>query len=678
MEESRKLHHVDDIDKRLVRYYRNLLNSIPATKDQRHKAFRMKKAGSLALVLVFTMSGISVALFLVPGTIGYARAASGATYWGWQGYLGNDTIYLTTNDNGFSYVNNEVSMSQSNATAPDNVGNALFLTDGIANVGSSYYSYNPNSNGGQLEITFYLAAVGGTYQRTVYVGPSLQTYGTFATQTQVSVSNIPDTNSLAIGYSNTYAKGINESSGSGGTQQATEEALVTNVAGQLPIVGYFVGTQQTELALYGAISPPSSVNPAYGTNAAYESYFVDNGSGQHGVWQNVFAAGLNVTVYISQTLFRDNPVIHLMADNLISEYGEYPLPEGYQGSAVYLNYTTTWNTEAIPIEVYYGGSPVAGAWVKLVDQTATSPYYGDVYHVKTNSLGQVVFYGYPNDTYDITTSANTPWGSMTIIPSQGSPLILGNGATSSAFVQTLLYGKVYGTVSSNDGVSGASVIITAPNGSQGTVGVDSSGDYSFLAGVAGVYSMYASFYQYSGGELCKGTSSTVKVNVSLENSEHQDFYIKVSCSACVLYGTEISTVNGTLIQVQYLTTGMGILSYDITQHALFNGTVVSVTSKQVSQVWDIDGILKAAGPNDQPLYVQLQNGTAEWLMLGRINTSMKVFDPLNNTWIPVYNITVLNGNFTVYDISAAPVYHTSNTRGGDYIANGLLVDDKPI
>ncbi|MBX8645761.1 MAG: hypothetical protein KIS30_03255 [Thermoplasmata archaeon] len=89
----------------------------------------------------------------------------------------------------------------------------------------------------------------------------------------------------------------------------------------------------------------------------------------------------------------------------------------------------------------------------------------------------------------------------------------------------------------------------------------------------------------------------------------------------------------------------------------------------------MDGMVKVTGLTDQPIYVQLQNGTEEWLLLGQLNFTMKIFDPLNNTWLPVYNITALHGNFTVYDVSAAPVYHGS-TLGGDYIANGIFLDDK--
>ncbi|PYB68300.1 hypothetical protein DMB44_04445 [Thermoplasma sp. Kam2015] len=147
---------------------------------------------------------------------------------------------------------------------------------------------------------------------------------------------------------------------------------------------------------------------------------------------------------------------------------------------------------------------------------------------------------------------------------------------------------------------------------------------------------------------------------------------------CVLKGTEITLANGTQIPVQDLRPGMKTLSYDTSNGSLIQSTVSSVTETNVSNVLELNNQIYISGMGDQPVYVKLANGTTEWLVLGEVNYGMSVFDPANNTWIPVTSITLHNGNYTVYDVVTARQF----TDGGhtavfnDYIANGVLLDKK--
>jgi len=140
---------------------------------------------------------------------------------------------------------------------------------------------------------------------------------------------------------------------------------------------------------------------------------------------------------------------------------------------------------------------------------------------------------------------------------------------------------------------------------------------------------------------------------------------------CVLSGTSITLANGTQIPVDNLRIGQKVLSYDTQKRELVVTTVYSDTAVQVSQVVDINnGLLYASGFNDQPVYVELQDGTQKWIELGQLLVGMKLFQPVSGTWISVMNIQDLSGHFTVYDLG------TANAKINNYIANGVLLDLK--
>jgi hypothetical protein len=146
----------------------------------------------------------------------------------------------------------------------------------------------------------------------------------------------------------------------------------------------------------------------------------------------------------------------------------------------------------------------------------------------------------------------------------------------------------------------------------------------------------------------------------------------------VLQGTMITLSNGTQIPVQDLKPGMKTLSYDTINGSLINSTVSNVTETNVSNVLELNHQIYISGMGDQPVFVKLANGSMEWLVLGKVSYGMSIFDPLNNTWIPVTSITLHNGHYAVYDVVTA----RQLTNGGhtivfnDYIANGVLLDKK--
>lgn len=252
-------------------------------------------------------------------------------------------------------------------------------------------------------------------------------------------------------------------------------------------------------------------------------------------------------------------------------------------------------------------------------------------------------------------------------PSTGTATI--NGPDSPTVNLTFVPGTVIqGYVYSNQGgtISGAEV--TASNSTaykQATT--NGQGYYSMTVAANGSYGMSAAaiYYDtYTGGNV---NAPPGWWNVTLTYNHN---------NGCVLYGTNITLGNGTQMQVQDITQGTHVLSYNVSNQSVYQGTVFQITISTVSQVWSINGILSVSGVTDQPLYVQLANGTKEWLFLGELNTTMKIYCPQNNTWIQITSITILQGTFTVYDLSVAPVLHNNIAIGGNYIANGILMDDK--
>ncbi|MGC8948947.1 MAG: Hint domain-containing protein, partial [Thermoprotei archaeon] len=150
------------------------------------------------------------------------------------------------------------------------------------------------------------------------------------------------------------------------------------------------------------------------------------------------------------------------------------------------------------------------------------------------------------------------------------------------------------------------------------------------------------------------------------------FYIVPSSSGgCVLYGTEITLYDGSEIPVQYLHVGDEVLSYDTVLHRFVKSHVVSISVSKVSGIIDINnGFLYLSGWDDQSVFVLLRNGTEKWIVLKDLKNGMKLFDPIDNKWIEIINISIRTGSYKVYDIK------TDNVN--NYIANRILIDVKSL
>jgi len=128
------------------------------------------------------------------------------------------------------------------------------------------------------------------------------------------------------------------------------------------------------------------------------------------------------------------------------------------------------------------------------------------------------------------------------------------------------------------------------------------------------------------------------------------------------------------VPVDGIRVGQRLLSYDTQTGSVIAATGTSVNKNsaiKVDQIVDINnGLLYASGLPTKPIYVQLQNGTREWVELGQLQVGMKLFQPTSANWITVTNIQDLRGSFTVYDLRAV------NGRISSYVANGVLLNSK--
>ena len=147
---------------------------------------------------------------------------------------------------------------------------------------------------------------------------------------------------------------------------------------------------------------------------------------------------------------------------------------------------------------------------------------------------------------------------------------------------------------------------------------------------------------------------------------------------CVITGTNITLSNGSTVPVQDLKPGMKTLSYDTATNLYINTTVSSVHETNVTRYIEVNHLIGISGFSDQPIYVMFQNGSTGWTLLGSLNYTMKVFDALNGTWMPVISIELIVHNASVYDVVTAKqfIVNGHTTVINDYIANGMLLDKK--
>lgn len=139
---------------------------------------------------------------------------------------------------------------------------------------------------------------------------------------------------------------------------------------------------------------------------------------------------------------------------------------------------------------------------------------------------------------------------------------------------------------------------------------------------------------------------------------------------CVLEGTEILLADGSTVSVEKVKKNDQIQSYETATMSPVVETVL-VNEKSTVGVIEIinDGLLYVT-PTDQPIYARNDSYTGWITNPCDLEVGWYILNPVEGEWIEITSIDYEVGKFKVYEIGATGV--------DNYVANGILLDRKPI
>jgi hypothetical protein len=139
---------------------------------------------------------------------------------------------------------------------------------------------------------------------------------------------------------------------------------------------------------------------------------------------------------------------------------------------------------------------------------------------------------------------------------------------------------------------------------------------------------------------------------------------------CVLEGTPIMLADGSMVPVETLKRNTAIMGYNLEIGSLVTEKVTSNKRTVVDKVEVINNGLLTVTPTNQPIYAR-HDGVAGWVTDPQdLKVGWELLNPVTDEWIPITSIEFKEGSFAVYDLRA--------TAPDNYIANGLLLDRKPV
>ncbi len=170
---------------------------------------------------------------------------------------------------------------------------------------------------------------------------------------------------------------------------------------------------------------------------------------------------------------------------------------------------------------------------------------------------------------------------------------------------------------------------------------------------------------------------TVRADAYLVNNKYAGVWfssinIQAPCPGpgCVLEGTPIMMADGTYAPVETLKKNSQIMGYDT---ATGSYVTESVTMNKKTVTYEVlvinEGLLTVTTTN-QPIWAR--HGTFTGWVVNPIELQLgwEILNATTGDWVEITNLEVKEGTFTVYDVGA--------TSPDNYIANGILLDRKPI
>ncbi len=620
--------------------------------------------------------------------VGFGIRSTPITVSGWKGWDGNGVIYMTTGISSTtpyviatSSAGNQETDTISGASLP----NGARVASGQATTTSSTdYAYefdeaswgSPNN---YLEVNMPIVAGGGD-SVTAMPWPANPGEWTFFQvgwqKLGLSASNAPP--DLYEEVQTGMNSGVNVSGGTppyapSQLQQFAWETWCTApwmtwgcyVISVWQIVDTMTTAPTSNLYSYGG-QPAYAIFPISGGNPSPST--VPNTATQAIVGQNSFASQTMLTVKIPSGDFMSYlPVFTVSAQNLLEAW-DYIRGTGNVGIVAQApGYTASLTVAAVPAvtltgTIYKNGQGDANQAFSLTGSN------GVVYQLTTDSGGHYQFFAAPDTTYTISAALPSSWPNTQATSSTTTP----NAATVASLDLTIPTPSIIqGTVTNaNTGAAiyNAQVNIAEPYPPGATIGptTNSYGVYSVTAGMLGTYSFNVGATGYN--------SASGSLSVSAWGTTYTKYFALTPTSGgggggCILSGTPIALAGGGTKAVNKLRVGDAVLGYDTTTGAWVPETVTQDSFSFVNRALSIDNGLLVTTLTDQPLYVQ--NGTWTGWVHDPQNLSLgeQLFVPSTGAWVRVASLQVLTGNFKVYDLRV--------TAPNNYVANGVLVGDKP-
>lgn len=617
-----------------------------------------------AFALVLVMGAMA------SGTISRNVAAQGV--YRLNGWDGNSVIYLTE---GISSTTPYVIQGQYNPQKQAgsgngyNIANAVNVSVGQAwNTTNSIYEFSEYYYGGgsnpYMEVHVPIVAGGGTQQDYNPTSSPAWLAEVIYQTLSLGIGNSPASNT-ALSIQPQWDSGINTT---GNIPEGTtkQQALVNEgiaALGSLPYQGFGIGTWSYE----NGLAATTGVDAYKGTDGANGQVFQNFGTTGGGAASSILGGWYNNVFDPQEIVFVDipesewmsyQPVLTITATNVVSSMLQpcYCTPVNGATASVTVN--------AVPAVTLVGQVTAAGKGVANAAVSIYDPYAG-VFQLNSDSRGGYRFYAKPGETYTVSASLSTAFGTAS-----SSSYTITMPSTPITATQNLPIGAlsdVYGTVYTSGGIpiSGATATLTNGAGTSESTKADSNGQYLLWTASLGPYTVAAS----ASGWHSQSTSLTVG-SFGASYGPYT-FYLTAASgggAGCVLAGTLISTPNGGQKRVEQLSEGDAVLGYNVTTGSWVKESVTSNTATNVNEVLSVNNGLLETTLTDQPLYVR--NGTwTGWVRDPQnLTAGEQLFNPWTNSWTSITSLRVLTGTFTVYDLRAwAP---------NDFVANGILADMK--
>lgn len=139
---------------------------------------------------------------------------------------------------------------------------------------------------------------------------------------------------------------------------------------------------------------------------------------------------------------------------------------------------------------------------------------------------------------------------------------------------------------------------------------------------------------------------------------------------CVLEGTPIMLADGSMAPVEALKRNTPIMGYDLQTSSLVSEKVTYNKRTVVDKIEIINGGLLKVTPTNQPIYAKHGSFTGWVIDPKDLKVGWELLNPVTGEWVSITSIEFQEGSFLVYDLGA--------TAPNNFIANGLLLDRKPI